>query len=350
MKIGTLTFHDGPNHGAFLQTYALMHFLQTHSYDVQIINYKNICHSKKEGYHQLAKYRRPIRFYDFFLKRYAFQRAHRFYNFTAFTTNPREIKKLHFDIAIVGSDVVWNYKIFGYDELFFCGLNAKKQIAYAPSFGYVNASETIPVNVQWGIQKFDFISVRDENSQRIVYEITGKKPPLVLDPTFLVDFSSFEEITDRIISLKPFILIYATQLRKSEIQAIKLFAKQKGLITVAVGYRQAWCDKNWMGVGPQEWLGFFYKARYVVTNTFHGTVFSVKYKKPVAVSMHNGIKNRVIPLLKLCNIESLIFGTNEVVPFKDNGVVLSFDEFALQEKVAFSKNWLLNILKQNGVR
>ena len=74
MKIGILTFHDGLNHGAFLQAFSTLSFLKKHIYNnVFIINYKNKNHLQKEGIFQIFNYRNPLRINDFFKKRKAFR-------------------------------------------------------------------------------------------------------------------------------------------------------------------------------------------------------------------------------------------------------------------------------------
>lgn len=313
MKIGILTFHKGPNHGAYLQAMVTMRFFRALGHNAVLINYQNRTHWRKERILPWLKYRHPIRFLDHWKKQKAFKNDQRLFEATEFTTDPAEVKKLHFDLLVVGSDVVWDYTLFGHDDLFFGALNADRKIAYAASFGKVNYGTQIPAPVKKGLRRFDAISVRDENSRKIVESVLGERPVTVLDPCFLDDFSNDERHTKTIDRLERYLLVYAFAMRPEEIEMTKRFASERGLKTVALGYRQKWCDKNLMGVGPLEWLAFYRKAQYVVTSTFHGTIFAIKYRKQFLVSMNEKIKNRVVSLLHSAGLEERTFGDIELL-------------------------------------
>ena len=87
MKIGILTFHNGLNHGAFLQVFATLNFLRKKYNDVSVINYKNKKHLFNEDIYQIFKYRNPFRIIDFFKKRKAFRIDQKELLLTKFTTN-----------------------------------------------------------------------------------------------------------------------------------------------------------------------------------------------------------------------------------------------------------------------
>ena len=74
-------------------------------------------------------------------------------------------------------------------------------------------------------------------------------------------------------------------------------AKEKNIKTVAIGYRQDWCDEVIMDVGPFEWLSYIKNSSYIFTSTFHGAIFSIKYKKEFFVSLTDSNSNKVKYLL-----------------------------------------------------
>lgn len=308
MKVGILTFHEGLNHGAYLQALATMRVLQGMGHDVEIINYKNREHWLQEDVRPWFKYRRPVRFVDRLMKQQAFFKDHRRFNRTAFTTKPDAVLKLEFDVVVVGSDCVWNYKPFGYDDLYFGGIKAGRIISYAPSFGWVNADESILDQVKAGLRRFDAISVRDENTRKIVHSLLEIDPPMVLDPTLIYDFSPDEAPGSRMEKFKPYLLVYAYPLSQETIQTVKAYAKTNGLKTVATGYRQDWCDVNLMGVGPLEWLTFYRNAHTVLTSTFHGAVFSLKYRRKFFYVVNDKARNRVVSLLETCGMADALYG------------------------------------------
>ena len=104
----------------------------------------------------------------------------------------QELEQAKFDTVVLGSDIIWDYSFEIFDKdpfLFGSKLNAKKKISYAASFGTIKESEPIPEYVKKSLLDMDEISVRDLNSARIVEKIVGKKPEVVLDPTYLWDFT-----------------------------------------------------------------------------------------------------------------------------------------------------------------
>jgi hypothetical protein len=339
MKVGILTFHEGLNHGAYLQAFATMRMLQAMGHEVEIINYKNRQHWLNEDMRPWLKYRRPVRFIDRFKKQMAFSRDHGLFVRTSFTTKPEDVRNLGFDVVVVGSDCVWNYKTFGYDDLYFGGLNARRIISYAPSFGWVNAEENILDQVKPGLGRFDAISVRDENTRKIVRSLLEIDAPMVLDPTLVYDFSPDEAPSKRMEKNKPYLLVYAYTMIEETIRTVKAYAKANGLKTIATGYRQDWCDANLMGVGPLEWLTFYRNAHTVLTSTFHGAVFSLKYGRKFFYVVNDKAKNRVVSLLETCGMADALRGVanQEVRLLEPDYVAVSG---ALKQAATESRKWL----------
>ncbi|MFL2859456.1 MAG: polysaccharide pyruvyl transferase family protein [Pontiellaceae bacterium] len=341
MKIGIITFHDGLNHGAYLQAFSTMMFLREKSHDVFIINYKNRLHDKKEGYTQIFKYRNPFRIIDFLKKKKAFKISQKKLYLTPFTTNPMDILSLKFDLIIVGSDVVWNTDIFGFDNIYFGGLINCKQISYAASFGWGEPNEEIIGMIKKGINNFSDISVRDKRSQSIIENLTNKIPDIVVDPVFLTQWNLYEKISERIQDLPPFILIYAYKLDEMEIEHIIEYAKNNNLISISIGYRQKWCDSNYLDVDPFEWLGFFKKASRVITSTFHGTIFSIIYNKRFYVSINEKNKSRIETLLELTDLNNIVESNVKDALTYDARNSLKM----MNKNIIKSKKWLINSIK-----
>jgi hypothetical protein len=340
LDIGILTFHDGPNHGAYLQAFALMRVLQNTGHNVTIINYKNWVHHREEGFWQIRKFRRPIRFIDFYKKYKAFRNAHRELNQTDFTTNPEDIKRRHFDLVVFGSDVIWNYKIFGYDDIYFGGLNAGRKVAYAASFGWVDSQEDIDPKVSEGLSRFDSISVRDTNSQEIIKQLFDYIPPITLDPTFIFDFTKVIE-TKRITKrFRPYLLVYSYVSTENTLKMVFEYARKHELEIIAVGYRQSWCDRVLMNIGPFEWVQLFENAFAVVTSTYHGIIFSIKNRKDVFFIQNEKAFNRVSGIMNLLGIrmsETIREGEVEFISFREQNIGR-----ILEPLVEDSKKWLMS--------
>ena len=305
MKIGILTFHDGINHGAYLQCYGLYKTIKNLGYDVKVINYKNFKHWWKE-YKCFLWTKNPKFLIANIRKILKFKVEQKNISKTIFTFSHEKVKREEFDIIVIGSDMVWNYKTYlvGFDPVYFgYYLNAKRIFSYAASFGDIDNDNSVPREIINGINNFSRISVRDENSLKILRRITYKPVKLVLDPIFLYPYSEEEKIC----KYNNFILIYAYNMSFDQIKQIRNFANKKNLNIIAIAYNQPWCDKNIIAVSPFEWLGFFRKANYIITSSFHGTIFSIKYEKQFITLPNININNKIEYVLKISGLKNRIF-------------------------------------------
>ena len=190
-----------------------------------------------------------------------------------FTVN--QINKLNFDAIVIGSDEVWNYNDpksvlpikFGN------GLSCKKLISYAPSAGNSDPNKDIPHFVTEGLKKFTAISVRDQTTEKLVEKVTGKKPTIVLDPTFLVDWNIKEKAP---VTAKDYILMYYCEHLPQNIkEQIYSYAEANGLAVYGAGESDKEYKECTVNMTPQEWVAMFKNAKFVFTGTFHGAVFSI---------------------------------------------------------------------------
>ncbi|NQU27790.1 MAG: polysaccharide pyruvyl transferase family protein [Candidatus Marinimicrobia bacterium] len=308
MKIGILTFHNGFNHGGFFQALGTYEYVKKLGHDVVIINYRNRHHLLAEYWGHISP-RNHIRLWSNIKKILYFNKSQFVFNRTPFTCNLQAVSKTHFDLIIIGSDIVWNYEwsFLGNDPIYFgYGLNSKRIISFAASFGAISAETRIPNYVFNGFNNFNNISVRDCFSADHVEKITSRRPEIVIDPSLIVDFDKF---------LKPvpetnYILVYAHIMNKAQKNILLDFAQSKNLKLIAVGYHQPWCNKNIIGVSPFKWLGYFRNASYVFTSTFHGTLFSIKYNRQFCTSLNSTIANKITDFLQKLDLNKQII-TND---------------------------------------
>ena len=153
------------------------------------------------------------------------------------------------------------------------------------------------------------ISVRDQNSYDIVEKLTGVKAEMHLDPVLIYGYE--KEITERKINYpEKYMVVYSYQGRikdKKEIKEITSFAKEHKLKLISIFCRYDWCDEAIIPETPFDVLGWFKGAEYVVTDTFHGTIFSIiTGRKFVTLVRKSGkITNRekISSLLRLLGLE-----------------------------------------------
>jgi len=342
MKIGILTFHEGINHGGYFQAYGTFSFLKSRGYDVEIINYKNSQHFRNE-YVTFLVTKDVVLLYKNIVKIFKFRKAHKKFKRTKFTTNCKKINTSVYDVIIVGSDIVWNYEwdFLGNDHIYFgeC-LESKKIISYAPSCGAVDLNNEVPKFVTQGLRKFKHISVRDENTFKMVKKAIDVQSKIVLDPTFIYDFSENVDISEEC----PFILIYAYTLKDDEIKSVIDYAKKHNLKLISIGYSNSWCDKNVIDIGPFEWLAYFKNATYILTSTFHGTIFSIKFEKKFAISNNDGIRTKIKTILKLIELDNRIIKDTNLHEIFDSNINYNAINKKLDVLIDDSRKYLINAI------
>ena len=208
-----------------------------------------------------------------------------------------------YDMVVIGSDEVFNFNqrvAYGFTtQLYGDVKNAKKVISYAGSFG----TTTVDVIDKYGVRKqiadamnkMTAISVRDVNSFKVVKNLLGKEPSFNIDPVLMFDYQKYAVEPKE----KDYIIVYSYPNRikgKEEINAIKRFAKEKGKKLISVCFYFPWCDKTVIP-HPFEVLGFMKNASYIITDTFHGCVMSIKFNRQFIALVRDSNRQKMSSLL-----------------------------------------------------
>lgn len=219
----------------------------------------------------------------------------------------------NFDLIVIGSDEVFNCcnaTSWGFTSQLFGNIpNKKKCVSYAASFGSTKLQDIkkfhLSKELSYHLSNLDRISVRDDNSREIVRTLTGNEPYLHIDPVLLYDFSKeIEDCPD--VTETDYIIVYTYPGRiksKDERDAIIRFAseKKKKIYTIMCSYD--WADELIVPSSPFGVLKWFKNASYVVTDTFHGTIFSIITQKQFAVLVRSSNKNKIGSLLKQLHLD-----------------------------------------------
>ena len=208
------------------------------------------------------------------------------------------------DTLVIGSDEVFNClqenPNVGYSlELFGKNANAKHIISYAASCGSTTYEELQHFGkteeISALLKNFKSISVRDDNSKKFVEKLTRINPEMNLDPVLLYNFDNdiIDNVTD-----ENYIIVYGYSLRFTEEEnlAIRKFADKYNKKIICLGMYQTCCDK-FIPAHPLEVLAYFNKADYIFTDTFHGSIFSIKAKKTFATIIRESNKEKLSDLL-----------------------------------------------------
>lgn len=268
-----------------------------------------------------------------------------------------------YEFAIIGSDEVFN--CIGNGNIGFTtqlyGENVSKYtITYAASCGHTTYEQIkengLDKEVKRALQELRNISVRDKNTLNFVNNILDMNVKNVvenIDPVFIYDFEKY--LPNKKIQEKDYIIVYSYDYRlcnDKEVKAIKEFAISNNLKTIGLGLYQPWCDEN-INVTPFELLNYFKNARYVITDTFHGAVFSIKYNKQfVGISRTSNsykfedLLNRFgVMSQKIDEMENLEKVINNKI---DYDVINKFIKLETEKSKKYLKNELDNALKEVG--
>lgn len=204
------------------------------------------------------------------------------------------------DAIVIGSDEVFSLEI-GYNPMLYgVGLKSTRKLSYAGSFGPTTLEDIKRHGKETAIGRallqMDALSVRDQNSQNIVRQLTGIDVPLVCDPVLLYGYQT--EMGEKKPGESDYILVYAYDGRMNdadEVAAIQAYAKAQDKKLYSVGYYHKWCNRN-INVSPEQLLRYIRNASLVITDTFHGAVMSIICNTPMAVKIR-GNTNKLRYLL-----------------------------------------------------
>ena len=333
MKVGIFTFPNSQSFGAALQMYALYRAIQKLGYDVEIINYQNqymksckhvIGDSLSKRARLFASNMIHMRQRKAFLK---FENA----NMCKYPSRVVNDSKKLYDIAnrygavVCGSDQVWNPDITGSDIsyfLSFCGENTKR-IAYAPSFGVEEVPDNFGNLISAELSKFSALSVREKAGSDLAKRLVGQELTIVSDPTFLLSYDEWTSIElPHRFSNQDYILYYTIKSSESLWRQCKELSKKTGLKIIRVGGNAIKRIKNKgsmidyaCDLSPIEWLSLVHNARYIVTNSFHGTAFSIIYNKDFYVEFSSHTNSRLKQIVELAGLDARVLKDSvEIIP------------------------------------
>lgn len=329
MKVITLTTYNVYNYGASLQAYALQRYIINHGHDSLLLNYQPEYLRRKYNYKwvnpesKLSK-RKVTRFlyrvmkflqrqttmkrkkaFDHFTDMYLLQSA-LYPDYQSLLDNPPTA-----DTYIVGSDQVWNsFYETGRDAAFYLDFVKKgSKNSYAASFSYLELTENIKFQIKNWLDSFNKISVREYHGIELLNTLC-LNGTLVLDPVFLLSIEQWESIMIPYKKKEKYLLVYDFEGNKELKSFAKRYAKEKELKIYSINdtYPRLYANRNYSDAGPREFLSLIYNCDAFISNSFHGTAFSIIFNKPVFVfNRHrHKVNSRMESLTKLFGLEDCI--------------------------------------------
>ncbi len=364
MKVGVLTFHHVYNYGALLQAYATQTVLEEAGYEAEIVNVRPFRRDVPEVARK-SRWLRPV---------FRMGRAlglvgmsQKTVAFDGFRDNFLKVGRPYRTVAdyldgegdvhgiVVGSDQVWDprYGKHACDTYLLSGIARNiRRVSYAACCGSEMARIEKLAAYREDIRNFDALSVRDVFTQSAITQAAGAAPELVVDPTLLIDWEGVArdrgcagEVPD------DFIFYYGFSPNGDE--AVSQLAVCHDIPVVGVGMENDAGNATEMtlldGVGPQKWVDLVRRSRVVVTKSFHGVMFALKFGKPVLVVPANERSaSRLEDAAARFGVEKALVGAREKVgdvQERLNGV--DWDETALKvnEAVDGSRAFLVDALR-----
>lgn len=321
MKTGILSMQRVNNYGSLLQAYGLKKTIELlgsevefidikkNEYDYNLLNNKTKCEIKnKIKLKMILDKSNFIKFHNEIIRRQLIYKCDEFRK----KYLDIEKKSSHYDICVIGSDEVFNCLNSGWwgytSQLFGNVPEADKIITYAASCGatqYNHLPTDIRISIKKAMSGILGLSVRDENTYQFVKSFGIDNAVSNFDPVLIYNFDEEIKRVDLPNVPKHYCIIYSYFYRfekKEEKDAILSFCKKNKITPIALQGGQTWC-KNFISCSPFECLKLFQNADFVITDTFHGTIFSVKYAKRFAVIIRESNYNKLNDLIRKLGIQ-----------------------------------------------
>lgn len=366
-KVGIITFNGVMSYGACMQSYAMLMIVRKLGYNSEIIDYSINAYKdeKKNGnlfylknkiirfsrspftyinlYHLVLlqkfyerKYLKDLRIrnskFDEFKKLYQATNGIYYRNHSDLI-----ISELGYSAYICGSDQIWNPNFCEMDSNYFLDFAPQgKRISYAPSIGVSAIPKHKVSRFTELIKGINHLSIREQQGADVIYNLTGIEAKVVLDPTLLIPKEDWEILASDFEG--EYILVYFIgddkYSREYLKQAKKVYNKYK-IIELVFNYTK---------FGPKDFIGLIRNAKFIITNSYHGTCFSIIFNKPFVVMKttkdlkHSSGFSRMESLLKNLKLDKRILG------FSND---FSLDLLELDYEIP---NILINKLKEDSIK
>ena len=356
-KIAIITVHVGQNFGSNLQTIATSDVIKSIGCEPVVVNYipnrVTKAHYWNEAVSSAKKFIRRVLAYPIFLKNWHLYQD--FLKSKCDLSSPiydeDDFAKCcpQADVYLTGSDQVWNssHNQGINTRYYYEGIEGKK-VSFSSSFGIEKLPITEYEKVKGLLSSYDSISVREDSAKQII-ESMGYNATQLLDPTFLLNKEMWcNYMTPRKIK-QPYLLIYVPYNivdKHRPYSDAREIASRKGLklVTFSWDHRiEHLADITIRFANPGDFLSLIYFADFVITNSFHGTAFSINLNKQFLVYMPSDFGTRINSILTVCKLESRLMTDNlkiteDVIDFEEVNKILNQERF---KAMAFLKSALL---------
>ena len=319
-RIGIMTFLHNGNYGSSLQAYALQRVIRDMGHDCEHIDYQPGIPEKTLNLIRCGN--SPRLLLDGRKKRKVrgdqagmqgkYEAIRSFYgrrmHLSPVCRSRGDLRKIsgRYDLLLAGSDQIWNpFLTGGVAGAYYCSFvkERNRKFAYAPSFGTDKISPRHKKKMESYIKELSAISVREKDSIQYMKEHIGREAVQLIDPVFLVSAAEWKKEAVKIDGIpEKYILLYIMQRDETVYSYAKKLKEQFHLPIIEIsryGYQPSFVDISLINIGPQEFLGLFLHATYVVSNSYHGLIFSIVFDKKLCLVPSKRFRSRINNLLAL---------------------------------------------------
>ena len=289
-NIGVLTWHYYSNFGSALQAFSLQNVIESLGHKVELVNYHNPKFGTASWFKDIIRLFLgnsigliPSKLTDR-LKFATICFSHKYHNLGKITTNEKILPKLtrKFDVLVCGSDQIWAPNVF--NPVYFAAFADKqiRKVSYAASIGLNTIPEDLAPKYKELLRPFYSIGIREEEGKNLLKNVCGIDSTVVLDPTLLVDVSVYKNMQRKVHGIhKPFLFCYFLNKEHQYKENVERYAHEHNLQIVGVSDKAS--DAEWMnrltGLGADHFLWLINNAETIMTDSYHGSIFSLLFHK-----------------------------------------------------------------------
>ena len=358
MKIGIVTFHSAHNYGAVLQAWSLQEYLKQQGHEVEIVNLRlnvidriyRLTYKTKRKVCSNQTVNNLVNSLYYYVRRGSYwikepRKNEKYCKFEHFIKHKLPVTKevntleelqrqsLHYDALIAGSDQIWNATMMkGINSAYFLqfGNEDALRISYAASIGTDEIPPQYRMLFQRYLKDFDYISVREKKAREQVMQLTDQPVDLVADPTFLLKRQDFDRIRKKPKTSGKYIYVHNVHLQRvdeSLNSVAEEMSKRLGLPIIHNWAQKVYANEagHFTG-GIEEFVGLVSEAEYVITNSFHCTVFAIIYNRNFITVPHFKNPDRMRNLLEDLGISEHLIDSGSKSPKNLSELAIDYED------------------------
>ena len=369
-KIALVSVHNDPNYGSVLQAFALAHAIKREGYDCEYLNYLLVKEShgikalvkkmlsivgflKKKG--EYSFWSSP----DFRIQRQHFSEFHdRLIPFSVKRFNPENINEANndYDCFVVGSDQTWSpYVTMPKNTINFLDFvdEGKVRGSYAPSLGTCHLQEDYIEKLKVKIGGFDYLSCREKQNAEFLTTCFGRTVEHVLDPTLLLSSEEWLKFAEPVDMPKNYVLCYILGTKDCIAEYAERLGVKESLPMFYIVSRPEYLNRTnaLKDITPGQFITLISKATYVITDSFHGSLFSLNFRRQFyaftkRTNVNGGQDNdRIGDFFRVLGISERLKNDGDFSVGEDIDYVKV--ESSLENMRESSKKYLTNLLKNS---